>query len=142
MQYEGGQPRRVKPSRVIGISLGSGEREASAEPGMNRSDFCRFKWRPMGGPSSSSAASGGPDKVPSSRYVLRIEVTSDLIRFTIGWSVRAKPRGQGGHPVERHSSCCCLGAGEAGLSNRIQPRGTCWEDDDEILGTLFGGQRY
>ncbi len=69
-----GQLRSVKPSRATGISFGKGELEASADMGMNKRDLLRFRWRLMRGPSCSMMfkaarrASGGPDRMPSSRY--------------------------------------------------------------------------
>ncbi len=54
--YEGGpigEPRRVNPSCVIGMSTGNGEVEASTEVGINRRDLLLLRWRPTGGPSVS-----------------------------------------------------------------------------------------
>ena len=85
-----GQPKRVKPWRVMGMSDGRGEREASASTGMKRRDFARFS--PTEGPPSSimlraaARSSGDPIRVPSSRYhTLRVRPgTSALMRSTIG----------------------------------------------------------
>ena len=55
-QKEGGpmgQPRRVKPRWVMGISEGREEQEASAPSGMNSKDFVLLSLRWSKGPSDS-----------------------------------------------------------------------------------------
>ena len=87
-----GHPRRVKPPRVIGMSGGSGEREASASSGMKRRDLAQLRSSPTEGPSLSimwSAAtrfSEEPIRVPSSRYhaFKARPGTSALIHSTTG----------------------------------------------------------
>ncbi len=101
-----GQPRRVKPSLVVGMSEGRGLLEGSASSAMYRSDLARFSLSPRAGPSCSTIlraaakSSGEPHRVPSSRYQALIlsSCTSVLILSTIGWRVRAKPRGPRGSP--------------------------------------------
>ena len=96
-----GQPRRVKPPRVVGMSDGREESEASDSSGMKGRDFARFRWSPTEGPSSSiirSAAarsSGDPIRVPSSRYqAFRTRTgTSVLMCSTTGCSARENPNG-------------------------------------------------
>ena len=68
-----GQPRRQKPPLVTGISDGRVECEESHWLGTTRRDLDLLRWRPRGPSLSmmSSAAerpSGGPTRVPSSRY--------------------------------------------------------------------------
>ena len=110
-QKEGGpigQPRREKPQRVMGMSDGSGDWVASASSGMKSRDLPLLRWRPTDGPSRSMMCSavarsyGWPMRVPLSRYqVLRARPgTLALICSTMGWNVRAKPRGPSGSP------CC------------------------------------
>ena len=69
-----GHSRRVKPPQVMGMSGGSGEREASAASRMKRRDFARLRSSPTKGSSLSiiwSAATRSPEeptRVPSSMY--------------------------------------------------------------------------
>ena len=101
-----GQPSRTKPSLVTGMSDGRGLRPKSSSLGMKSRDFALFRFSPLVGLSSSMMliafikSSGDPQRVPSSRYhtLIRRLGTSRLIRSTIGWRAKAKPRGPKGSP--------------------------------------------
>ena len=96
-----GHPGRENPWHVTGMSEGSGEREASSSSGMKRSDLLRLRLRPSAGPSRSmmlraaASWSGEPIRVPSSRYQeFKVRPgTCSWICLTMGWRVKAKPRG-------------------------------------------------
>ena len=101
-----GQPRREKPQRVVGISDGRGEHEASASSGIKRRDLLLLRRSPRAGPSLSTIwraaarSSGGPTRVPSSRYQAfkARPGTSALMRSMMEWRVKANPRGPKGSP--------------------------------------------
>ena len=103
-----GQPRRVKPRLVMGISGGRGEQEALAFSGMNSKDFVLLSLRPSDGPSDSmmlrvaAMSCGEPTKLPSSKYhAFRVRLgNTALMCSTLGWRVRVKPSGPRGSP------CC------------------------------------
>ena len=103
-----GQPRREKPPLVMGMPGGRRDWEASLWLGAYRRDLARLRWRPREGPSLSIMSSvaerpsGGPTRVPSSRYQAfkAREGTSALIRSMMGCRVRENPSGPRGSP------CC------------------------------------
>ena len=69
-----GDPRRTKPSEVVGISGGRGLVAGEAPSGIYKRDLALFRWRYRAGPSPSMMVRAAwsslakPHRVPSSRY--------------------------------------------------------------------------